>query len=114
MINSSPRYFKALKSEIANSRDVFSPDEKAKLAGVPLTLITANHEKIRQELAQHGLSASDAQILSDGYHQAQLGYLALSEQCHFYEATTCKHNIYLVEPDIILSSVQEILNQSMP
>jgi pimeloyl-ACP methyl ester carboxylesterase len=114
MNNSSPRYYQALKSEIKNSRDVFTTEEKARLADVPLMLITANQEKIRQQLVQAGLRVSDAQILSQGYHQAQLGYLSLSEHSRFYEATTGEHNIHLVEPGLILSAVQEILNQNTP
>jgi pimeloyl-ACP methyl ester carboxylesterase len=114
MNNSSPRYYKALKSEINNSRDVFTDEEKVKLADIPLKLITANHDQIRLQLIQQGLSVSDAQILSDGYHQAQMEYLSLSENSQGYEANTGEHDIHLVEPDLILSSVKEIMNQTTP
>jgi pimeloyl-ACP methyl ester carboxylesterase len=114
MNNSSPRYYKALKSEIENSRDVFTEEEKAKLTGIPLTLITANHEQIRQQLVQQGLSASDAQILSDGYRQAQLVYLSISGKSQPFEANTGEHNIHLIEPDLILSAVEAILKRTTP
>jgi pimeloyl-ACP methyl ester carboxylesterase len=114
MNNSSPRYFKALKSEIENYRDVFTEEEKAKLANMPLKLIIANKEQIRRQLTLQGLSASDAQILSDGYNLAQLEYLSLSSKSQAFEANTGEHDIHLIEPDLILSAVEAIIKQTTP
>lgn len=105
---SSSRYYKALASEIGNSRTAFSEAERQKLSNVPLILITANHLKIQEEVVRQ-VGKTDAEILVSGYYQGQLQYLSLSPSSRYIEASTGEHNVYLVEPELIISAVESVL-----
>jgi len=108
---SSARYYKALHSEGANDRSVFTAEEKQKLARIPIILITSNHRVIMDQLVQQGLSQTEAQIIADSYQQGKLEYLTLSQRSQFIEANTGEHDVHLIEPELVISAVETILKE---
>jgi pimeloyl-ACP methyl ester carboxylesterase len=109
---SSRRYYQALGSEEDSNRDVFTPEEKQKLAPIPLVLITSNHLAIRDDLVRQGLTPAEAQVIADTYQQGKSGYLTLSAHSQLVEAQTGEHDVYRYEPELVLSAVDTILKEA--